>query len=375
MQETPSTESRPARIMIAGGGTGGHIIPALAIADELRTRYGTEILFVGTARGLESRLVPQAGYRLALIRVGQLNRVSLATRLLTLIDLPLGLLQCGRLLRRFRPDVVIGVGGYASGPVMGAAILLGIPTLAFEPNAVPGLANRLIGSRVKAGAVNFEPAARYFRNAHVTGIPVRSEFFHLAARAAGAAPHLLVFGGSQGARALNALMPKIASSLLSRVPRLTILHQAGARHAETTLAAYRESGAPAERWQVGPFLDDMPRRFEAADLVLARSGASTVAELAAAGKPAVLVPLPTAADDHQRKNAEVMAEAGAAHVLLEPDLTAEQLEGTLSDLLAAPDELRRMSENARTLAHPDAAERIASMAMALARGDFPRQPV
>ncbi len=154
---------------------------------------------------------------------------------------------------------------------------------------------------------------------------------------------------------------------------LTILHQAGARHAETTLAAYQESGAPADRWQVEAFLDDMPRRFEAADLVLARSGASTVAELAAAGKPAVLVPLPTAADDHQRKNAEVMAQAGAARVLLETDLTPVQLEGTLSDLLAAPEELRTMADNARTLAHPDAAERIAEMAIALARGDFRKQ--
>lgn len=361
------------RILIAGGGTGGHIIPALAIADELQARHEAEILFVGTARGLESRLVPQAGYRLELIHVGQLNRVSLATRLRTLIDLPLGLLQCVRLLRRFRPSVVIGVGGYASGPVMGAAILLRIPTLAFEPNAVPGLANRLIGSRVKAAAVNFAPAARYFRNAHVTGIPVRAEFFRLAARPTGAPPHLLVFGGSQGARALNAMMPKIAKSLLEQVPGLTILHQAGARHAESTLAAYNDSRAPADRWQVEAFLDDMPRRFAAADLVLARSGASTVAELAAAGKPAVLIPLPTAADDHQRRNAEVMAQAGAAKMLLEPDLTPEQLAGTLEDLLARPIQLRAMAEKARILAHPDAAERIARMAMALANGDFRKE--
>jgi UDP-N-acetylglucosamine--N-acetylmuramyl-(pentapeptide) pyrophosphoryl-undecaprenol N-acetylglucosamine transferase len=370
-----SAGSEQLRVLIAGGGTGGHIIPALAIADELKIRHAAEILFVGTARGLESRLVPQAGYSLQLIHVGQLNRVSLATRLRTLIDLPLGLLQCVRLLRRYRPAVVIGVGGYASGPVMGAAILLNIPTLAFEPNAVPGLANRLIGARVRAAAVNFEPAARYFRNAHVTGIPVRADFFHLAPRTAGAAPHLLVFGGSQGARTLNAMMPKIAASLLEKVPGLTILHQAGARHAETTQVAYQESGAPPDRWQVAAFLDDMPRRFEAADLVLARSGASTVAELAAAGKPAVLIPLPTAADDHQRKNAEVMAQAGAARMLLEPDLTPAQLEGTLVDLLAAPEQLQVMAQNARTLAHPDAAERIAGMAMALARGDFRRQPV
>jgi UDP-N-acetylglucosamine--N-acetylmuramyl-(pentapeptide) pyrophosphoryl-undecaprenol N-acetylglucosamine transferase len=362
------------RILIAGGGTGGHIIPALAIADELKARHDAEMLFVGTARGLESRLVPQAGYPLELIRVGQLNHVSLGTRLRTLVDLPLGLWQCMRLLRQFRPAVVIGVGGYASGPVMGAAILLRIPTLAFEPNAVPGLANRLVGAWVRAAAVNFEPAARYFHGARITGIPVRADFFHLAPRPAGAAPHLLVFGGSQGARVLNNLMPKIAASLLAAVPGLTILHQAGACHADATLAAYQSSDAPPDRWRVAAFLDDMPRRFEAADLVLARSGASTVAELSAAGKPAVLVPFPQAADDHQRRNAEVMVQAGAARVLLEPDLTPEQLQGTLVDLLDDPDRLRAMADNARSLAHPDAAQKIALMAMALARGDFRADP-
>lgn len=367
--------AEPVRILIAGGGTGGHIIPALAIADGLRTGYAAEILFVGTARGLESRLVPQAGYRLELIRVGQLNNVPLATRVRTLLDLPLGAMHAVRLLRAFRPGVVIGVGGYASGPMMGAAILLRIPTLAFEPNAVPGMANRLVGRWVKAAAVNFEPAARYLHGARVTGIPVRKEFFQLAPRPAGAPPHLLVFGGSQGARILNTIVPKIAQGLLAAVPGLTILHQAGTRHADAACAAYEASGAPRGRWQVAAFLDDMPRRFEAADLVLSRSGASTVAELCAAGKPAVLVPFPQAADDHQRRNAEVMAQARAARMLPETDLTEDQLEGTLTDLLREPATLAAMAENARPLAHPDAAERIAAMAMALARRDFRRDPV
>ncbi len=357
--------SEPPRVLIAGGGTGGHIIPALAIADELKAHCGAEILFVGTARGLESRLVPQAGYRLELIRVGQLNRVSLATRLRTVADLPMGLLRCLRLLKDFRPDVVIGVGGYASGPMMGAAILLRVPALAFEPNAVPGMANRLVGHWVNAAAVNFEPAARYFRGAQVTGIPVRAEFFSLTARPAGAAPHLLVFGGSQGARILNTTMPKIAAELLAAVPGLTILHQSGARHAQATKAAYQSSGAREDGWQVEAFLDDMPRRFEAADLVLARSGASTVAELAAAGKPAVLIPFPQAADDHQRRNAEVMAQAGAARMLIEADLTSDQLEQTLEQLLVHPEELAEMADRARSLAHPDAAEQIARIAAAL----------
>lgn len=353
------------RIAIAGGGTGGHIIPALAIADELKSAHGAEVLFIGTPRGLESRLVPQAGYPLSLIKVGQLKNVSLATKARTIFDLPLSLLRCAALLRKFKPDAVVGVGGYASGPAMGAAILAGIPTLAFEPNAIPGLANRLVGKLVNGAAVNFAPAARYFHKAQVTGIPVRGEFFRLQPRPSTAAPHLLVFGGSQGARVLNMYMPQIAASLLAAVPELTILHQAGARHADAVVAAYQASGAPPERWQVHAFLDDMPRRFEAADLVLARSGASTVAELAAAGKPSLLIPFPQAADDHQRRNAEVLAEAGAARILDEEETTPDVLQQFLVRLLADRPELERMSEKARLLAHPDATGRIASMVEAI----------
>ena len=355
------------RIIIAAGGTGGHIFPALAIADQLKSSYGAQIRFVGTPRGLESRLIPQAGYPLSLIRVGQLNQVSLLTKLRTFLDLPLSVVSSRRLLYEFRPHVVIGVGGYASGPVMAAAIFDRVPTLAVEPNAYPGLANRIIGKRVNAAAINFSAAAKYFRNPQVTGIPVRAEFFHLSPRPASAPPHLLVFGGSQGARALNILMPQIVARLLDAVPGLTILHQAGARHSAETLAAYFASGAPSARWQVLDFLDDMPARSEAADLVLSRSGASTVAELAAAGKPSLLIPFPKSADDHQRKNAEAFVEAGASRMLLEPDLTPATLLDTLTALLTDRIALQRMSSCAHTLAYADASERIASMVTELAK--------
>jgi UDP-N-acetylglucosamine--N-acetylmuramyl-(pentapeptide) pyrophosphoryl-undecaprenol N-acetylglucosamine transferase len=355
----------PLRVLIVGGGTGGHVIPALAIADELRGQYGAEVRFLGTARGFETRLVPAAGYQLELIHVGQLKGVSLATRLRTLLDLPLGICRCFEILKTFRPDVVVGVGGYASGPGMVAALLRRIPTLAFEPNAAPGLANRLVGKRVSAAAVSFAPACAYFRNAKVTGIPVRREFFALQPRAR-SAPHLLVFGGSQGARVFNTTMPRIAAALLESVPGLTILHQAGARHAETTLAAYEASGADPARWKVHAFLDDMPRRFESADLVLARSGASTVAELCAAGKPAVLIPFPQATDDHQRKNAEVMVAGGAARLLIEAEMTDGILLETLADLLKNGGELSKMGANAKSLARPNAAADIAAMVAELA---------
>lgn len=361
----PATSSL--RVVIAGGGTGGHIIPALAIANQLRAECEADILFIGTPRGLESKLVPQAGYPLSLIKVGQLKNVSLLTRARTLLDLPLSVFRCMRMLRDYRPNAVIGVGGYASGPAMQAAQLLRIPTLAFEPNAVPGLANRLVGKRVNAAAVNFAPAAHYFRNAKVTGIPVRKEFFALPPRPVGQAPHLLVFGGSQGARVLNTYMPQAIVELLAAVPGLTVLHQAGTRHAEATEQAYEASGADRSRWHVAAFLDDMPQRFADADLILARSGASTVAELSAAGKPALLVPFPQAADDHQRKNAEVMANAGAAVMILEADLTPGRLGRELAHLLSAPEQLAQMSARARTLAHPDAAEQIVRMVREFAR--------
>ena len=354
------------RVLIAGGGTGGHVIPALAIADELRGRYGAEVRFIGTARGFETRLVPAASYDLDLIHVGQLKGVSLATGFRTLLDLPLGVWRCFEILNTFRPNVVVGVGGYASGPGMVAALLKRIPTLAFESNAAPGLANRLVGKRVSAAAVSFAPAGEHFRNAKVTGIPVRKEFFALQRRPAGAPPQLLVFGGSQGARIFNTMMPSIAPALLKALPGLTILHQAGARHAETTLAAYQASGADPKHWEVHRFLDDMPRRFESADLVLARSGASTVAELCAAGKPALLVPFPEATDDHQRKNAEIMADGGAARILIQAAINEDMLLATLKELLADASELEVMGIRAKALAKPDAAADIAAMVAGLA---------
>nr|WP_089408629.1 undecaprenyldiphospho-muramoylpentapeptide beta-N-acetylglucosaminyltransferase [Granulicella rosea] len=353
------------RVLIAGGGTGGHVIPALAIARELRDSAGAEVRFVGTARGLETKLVPEAGFRLELIHVGQLKGVSLMTRLRTLGDLPLGILRCMGLLREFKPQVVVGVGGYASGPAMMAAILLGIPTLAFEPNAVPGLANRLVGKRVRAAAVNFQQTTRYFRNAVVTGIPVRKEFFALRPKTSGPL-RLLVFGGSQGARVLNEILPKVAGGLLTRFPELEIVHQVGGRNVESSAAAYAASAVSSDRLLVLPYLDAMVDAIDAADLVVCRSGASTVAELAAAGKPSVLVPFAAAADDHQRKNADVLVAAGAASMITEAQLTPERLIAEVSALLE--DEAMRlaMGEAARRLAHTDAAGEIARMCLRLA---------
>jgi len=351
--------------LIAGGGTGGHVIPGLAIARELRDRYGAEVRFVGTARGLETRLVPEAGFGLELIEVGQLKNVSMATRARTVADLPVGIRRCMKLLRALRPHVVVGVGGYASGPAMMAAVLMRVPTLAYEPNAAPGLANRIVGRLVSAAAVNFEESRRFFRNAEVTGVPVRKEFFSLPRRAAGSAPRLLVFGGSQGARALNMAMPKVIVDLLARVPGLTVLHQAGARHADATREAYAATEADPGRWRVEDFLNDMPARFAEASLILCRSG-SSVAELAAAGKPSLLVPFPQAADDHQRKNAEVFARVGAAAMLREAEMTPERLREELGAMLQDEEGLRAMSERARSLARPDALKRIGEMVRKLA---------
>jgi UDP-N-acetylglucosamine--N-acetylmuramyl-(pentapeptide) pyrophosphoryl-undecaprenol N-acetylglucosamine transferase len=356
------------RVLIAGGGTGGHIIPALAVARELVARHTAEVLFVGTPRGMEIRLVPEAGFRQRLIDVGPLKNVSLRTRLRTLVDLPRSIFACRHLIREFKPTVVFGVGGYASGPGMAAALQMKIPTLAFEPNAMPGLSNRLVGKRVQAAAVNFPAAAEWFHNAEVTGIPVRPEFFTITTPPAGP-PHLLVFGGSQGARLFNQALPELVPALFDAVPGLTILHQTGMRHADSTQLAYSATKADPTRWQIQPFLNDMPARFAHAHLVMARSGASTVAELAAAAKPALLVPFAAAADDHQKRNAEVMVQAGAAAMLDERDLEVPgKLLDALTGLLNSPEKLATMAAAARTQAHPDAAERIADRLAALGEG-------
>jgi UDP-N-acetylglucosamine--N-acetylmuramyl-(pentapeptide) pyrophosphoryl-undecaprenol N-acetylglucosamine transferase len=249
---------------------------------------------------------------------------------------------------------------------MAAALWLKVPTMIFEPNAMPGLANRLVGKKVQAAAVNFPAAAAWFSNSEVTGIPVRPMFFTIEPPT-GEAPHLLVFGGSLGARIFNIHLPAILPALLDAVPGLTVLHQCGTRHLDVTQAAYAASGADPARWQVCPYFDDMPARFAGAHLVMARSGASTVAELAAAGKPALLVPFAAAADHHQRSNAEAMVAVGAAVMLQEKELDEPgRLLATLTGLLTDKDRLAAMSAAARTQAHPAAAERIADRLAELA---------
>lgn len=352
------------RAILAGGGTGGHVIPALAIAQELQRRYQSEVLFIGTARGLENRLVPAAGFPLQLVKVGALNRVSLATRLRTAFDLPRAIFAAAGMLNEFQPDVVIGVGGYASGPAMLAAILKHIPTLAFEPNLVPGFANRMVAHFVSAAAVHFEQTAEHFRNAVVTGVPVRPAFFQIPKkRYSPGSPTLLVFGGSQGARAINHAMMRSLPELTRRLPGLHVIHQTGERDYNEVQSAYAGTAISAE---VHKFIDDMPAFFARADLVLCRSGASTVAEIAAAGKPAIFVPFPLAADDHQRRNAEAMEQANAAVVLEETRLDEVWLVDTICALFDFPDRLGKMSDAARAMSHPNASTEIAELAVKVA---------
>jgi UDP-N-acetylglucosamine--N-acetylmuramyl-(pentapeptide) pyrophosphoryl-undecaprenol N-acetylglucosamine transferase len=351
------------RVIVAGGGTGGHVIPALAIAQELRAHYGAEVLFVGTQRGIETRLVPAAGFELRLIEVGALKRVDFATRLKTLLDLPRAVAASANLVREFRPGVMIGVGGYASGPAMFVAGIMSVPTVAFEPNVVPGVANRLVAPMVTAAAVHFEATCRYFRNCQVTGVPVRQEFFHVPPRPKDARPTLLVFGGSQGAHAINQAILEALAKLVEAVPDIHIIHQTGEKDYAEAQAAYLQTNISAE---VSPFIDDMPAAFGRADLLLCRSGASTVAEITAAGKPAIFIPLPTAADDHQTRNAAALTQAGAARLLPQSELNGERLTMEVNAMLHDRPLLATISEAARRFAHPDAAARIAALAARVA---------
>jgi UDP-N-acetylglucosamine--N-acetylmuramyl-(pentapeptide) pyrophosphoryl-undecaprenol N-acetylglucosamine transferase len=349
-------------VIIAGGGTGGHIYPGIAIAQEIKRRNAeSRVLFVGTAKGLETRIVPREGFALELIEVAALKRVSVLGQIKSLALLPKSFFAVRSLLKRFQPEVVIGVGGYASGPVVLTAALLGVPTLIAEQNALPGLTNRVLARFVRAAAVSFAEAREFFgAKAELTGNPVRAEFFAVPEKQPEEVVHVLITGGSQGARAINEALMAALPLLAQENGALSITHQTGEADFEKVRAAYARSMVKAE---VKPFLEKMVEEFARADLVISRAGATTVAELAAAGKPALLIPFPFAADDHQRKNAEAIERAGAGRMILQAELTPERLTKELLWLAHDPQQLHRMAEASRKLAHADAAARVVDLAM------------
>ena len=366
--------ARPLRVLIAGGGTGGHLYPGIAVARELLSRRPDAVVtFAGTSRGLEARVVPREGFDLDVIRSAGLKGQSIRGRLRGAAMLPLSARDAWRVLSRRAPDVVIGVGGYSSGPLVLLAALRGRPTLVLEPNAVPGVTNRLLARFVRAAAVAYPSTLAHFRGrGFVSGIPVRAEFF-TDHRVDGGDPgrkvRVLIFGGSQGAHAINLAAVAAAARLAAaRVP-LAVTHQTGERDVEVVREAYRAAALDA---RVEPFLYEMAREMKDADLVVCRAGAMTLAEVAAAGKPAILVPLPTAADDHQRRNAEVLVAAGAARLLEQRALTGETLAAQVLALAGDPAERARMEAAARSLGRPDAAAVIADRVLAL--GGRPARP-
>jgi UDP-N-acetylglucosamine--N-acetylmuramyl-(pentapeptide) pyrophosphoryl-undecaprenol N-acetylglucosamine transferase len=345
------------RVLIAAGGTGGHIYPGIAVAKEVMRRdASSEVRFVGTARGLETRLVPQAGFELSLIESAGLKNVGMGARLRGLLLLPKSFFAARRLIREFRPNIVVGAGGYVSGPVLLMAALMKIPTLVMESNALPGFTNRQLARFVDKATVTFEAALPYFRGKGVvTGNPVRREFFDIPAKARDATRFsLLVFGGSQGARAINEAMVAALPHLKAQQSVLRITHQTGETDFEKVRAGYANAGWN-EQADVRCYIDNMVAEFAQTDLIISRAGATTSAELVAAGKAAIMIPFPQAADDHQRKNAEALQTAGAARMILQQDLTGERLATKIAALINAPGELTRMEEASRKLARGDAA--------------------
>ncbi len=351
-------------ILIAAGGTGGHLFPGIAVADELvRRDPATRVVFAGTARGLETRLVPRSGYALELLPILPLNGVGLARALAGLALLPWGMARAAALLLRLRPAAVLGIGGYAGGPLTLLAALFGVRAILLEPNARPGFTNRVLRPFVRAAACAYEEArASFGRKGVLTGNPVRGGFAALPRKPHREPLSLLAFGGSQGSRVLNEALLQ-ALPRLPPAARLRIVHQTGPAPRERVAAAYAAAGREAE---VVAFLDPMERRFAEADLVLARSGATTCAELAAAGKASVLVPFAQAADDHQRANARALASAGAAVVVDERELPGGRLAEALGALVDAPERLLAMEDAARGLARPDAAARVADLLLGTA---------
>jgi len=345
--------------LMAGGGTGGHVIPAVAVARELQSR-GHRPVFVGTRTGFESKLVPSAGFPIEYIEIGGLQRVGLAQTLRTLAQIPLSFARCLSLMNNYQPAAVFSMGGYAAGPVTLAAWWKGVPIVIMEPNAVPGLANRLIGRLVRRALVSFEETRRHFPEgrAEVTGLPVRPEFSEIAAKLPGNALVVLITGGSRGSRTLNNAARE-AWPLFRDAPfHVVLIHQTGGDAYQQIAADFQKAGLEGE---VTAFIADMPAAFARADVIVCRSGAGAVAELAAAGKPSILVPFPFAADDHQLKNAQQFAKVDAARLVLDREMNGRRLYDEIARLAAEPDLLRAMAQRARTFARPNAAVRAADV--------------
>ncbi len=342
------------KVLIAAGGTGGHIYPGIAVAKEILRRDETsEIRFVGTARGLENKIVPENGFKLELINSAGLKSVGLVGKLKGLFILPKSFLEARSLIKGFKPDIVIGAGGYVSGPVLMIAKLLRVPTLVMESNALPGFTNRQLARFVDKAALTFEEALPYFgKKGVVTGNPVRSEFFDVQAKTRGKEFNLLIFGGSQGARVINNTMVEALEFLPKE--NLKITHQTGEADFDKINELYRRAGRGDS--DVRKYISDMISQFEKTDLIISRAGATTCAELAAAGKAAIMIPLPTAADDHQRKNAEALQNSGAARMILQSDLNAESLAKEINNLINAPEKIAEMEKAAKKLGKKDAAK-------------------
>ena len=357
-------------VVIAAGGTGGHLYPAVALAREfLRRDPSSKILFVGTERGVESKVLAHEGFELLFITAKPVMGKGLMSVLQGLLSVPVGLWQSLGILRRQRADLVIGVGGYTSPTMLAAAAIQGIPRVILEPNAYPGMANKAVAPFAQRIFLAFESAADSFNLSKVrmVGTPIRQEFLapsgpSKTSSSGGSRRHLLIFGGSQGAKAINSAVLDGLASLTARMPNLAITHQTGEADYHRVQEAYANLGIQAE---VKPFLYDMPTVLRTADLVVARAGAMTIAELTACGKPAILIPLPTAIYDHQMKNARAMEAAGGAMVLPQADLTGSKLSESISAIMQDTSRLQAMSAKSRAMRRIDAGEAIVRECYAL----------
>ena len=347
----------PANFIMAGGGTGGHVIPALAVAEELRLR-GHAVRFIGTRRGLESKLVPAANFPIDWIEIGGLNRVGLRQMMTSLAELPWSVFEAARLLDRARPvTAVFSMGGYVAGPVLIAALWKRLPVVVMEPNAVPGFTHRKLSRFVARALVSFEETVRYFPKgrAEVTGRPVGDEFFSIAPKPLAGAFTVLITGGSQGSRTLNRAAEQ--SWPLWKKDSVRLIHQTGESAYPDLAPKFQASGVAGE---VSAFLPDMPAAFAEADLIVSRAG-GTVSEIAAAGKPSILVPLPGAADQHQLRNAQAFEKAGAARLVLDSEMSGARLVEEVTRLTSEPGLLEKMGQAARAMARPGAARRAADV--------------